>query len=161
MADQYASGFSNPNLPQKALDDKGARVRTTPSIITTAAAVIPANDRILICRIPTNARLVDLGKVSYGAAGGAAAASLGFDHVKMTSGQRTTAAAKLWSAQSIVAAGSRQVMAGVATTDLNKRAWQLAGLSADPGGEFDVVMTITTATANIITVFAEVTFTND
>lgn len=161
MTDYLATTYPDASKPQRPVDEKGARLRTTPVGITTTVAVLAANDRIFLGRVPSNARMVDCGKFSYSAFGGSAAMSLGFYNSKMSSAEATTAAAKLFSAQAVAAAGSRQVMAGVALADLGKRVWQLAGLSSDPGGEMDVVATVTTATAATGTIFAELTFTRD
>ena len=161
MADYYASTFPDPTKPQRVVDEKGARMRLSPIDYTSAAAVLNATDRVLLARVPSNARLVDVGQVTYGAFGGAAAVSIGFDHVKMTAAERTAAASKLWSAQSVAAASSRKLMHAPVLADLPKRAWQLAGLTSDPGGEFDIVLTVTTATASIATLHGEVTHTTD
>ena len=161
MADFYATTYPDPTKAQRLVDEKAARVRISPIDMTTAAAVVATADRLLLCRIPTNARLIDLGQVSYSAFGGAAAINLGFDHPKMTAAERTAAATKLWAAQSIVAAGSRKVMFAQVLADLSKRVWQVAGLASDPGGEIDIVATVTTATAAIGTIHGEVTFTTD
>ncbi len=42
-------------------------------------------------------------------------------------------------------AGSDRVMKSVATASLNKRAWELAGLSSDPGGMLDIIATLKAA----------------
>ena len=114
-----------------------------------------------MARIPSNARLVDIGQVTYGAFGGAAAFNIGLDHEKMSGAERTAAANKLWAAQSVVAAGSRKLMHAPVLADLEKRVWQLAGLTKDPGGEMDVVIAASTVTANIATIHGEITFTTD
>lgn len=162
MTDYYGSTYPNPNNPVRpSVDEKGARLRVTPLDITTTVAAVATTDRLLLGRVPSNARLVDIGQVAYGAFGGAAALNIGFDHPKMTSGERTAAANKLWAAQSIVAAGSRKLMHAVALADWSKRVWQLAGLTADPGGEMDIVAAPSTVTAALGTIHGEATFTTD
>jgi hypothetical protein len=163
MPKYYSSSAPNPAAPLKnSVDLKGCRLRLTPSNVAAADITTMAiNDQIVLARIPSNCRLVDYGKISYGAFGGTSAVSLGFDHAAMTVAERAAAINKLWNAQSIVAAGSRNVMAGVALADLGKRAWQLAGLTKDPGGELDVVMTFTTAGTTAQPINSDVTFITD
>lgn len=147
MADYYGIGFPSPNKLNPQVDFKGANVRATPVAFTSTAFLTTA-DRVLLQRLPSNARLTDVGKITYGAFTGASV-NIGLVHSKMTPAEVTAAAAKLWAAQSIAAAGSRSAMVSVPLADLNKRLWQLAGLTKDPGGEFDIVMVPTVnATAN-------------
>ena len=110
MADIYAETYPDPTKTQKIVDEKYARLRTTPIDLTTTLAVNAISDRLFLGRVPSNARLVDIGQISYGAFGGTAAMNLGFYHPKLTSAENTAAATKLWSAQSIAAASSRKVM---------------------------------------------------
>jgi hypothetical protein len=161
MADFYATTYPDPTKAQRMVDEKAARMRISPIDITTTSAVLAISDRLLLCRIPSNARLIDVGQVSYSAFGGTAAINLGFDHSKMTAAERTAAASKLWAAQSIAAAASRKVMFAQVLADLSKRVWQVAGLASDPGGEIDIVATVTTATVSVGTIHGEVTFTTD
>lgn len=147
-------------LTQQTIDFDNARLRDLPSVFTSTT-ILALNDRLFIGRIPSNARLVDVGKIVYSAFGGSAALNIGFLHSKMTSAERTAAANKLWAAQSIAAAGNRQVMAGVAIGDLAKRVWQLAGMTADPGGDMEVIATVTAAAAANGTLHADITYITD
>lgn len=161
MPNFYASNYPDPTKAiVNAVDQKGARLRSTQTDITPATAPVLA-DVLYLMRIPTNARMIDLGKISYGAFGGTSAVSMGFYHPTMTAAQVTAGSTKLWNAQSIVAAGSRQFMFGVALADLGKRAWELAGLTKDPGGEMDIIMTVSTATTAAARIYGDGTFITD
>jgi hypothetical protein len=161
MADFYGSNYPNPNSPTQVIGDhKGARLRCTASLLTLAAAAA-ANDRVFVARVPSSARMVNIGDVNYAAFGAGCTASLGFFHAKMTAGEATAAKTVLWNAQAVAAAGVRQTMFGVALANLNKRAWQLAGLTADPGGELDIVWTFATASTGAAQAFVETTFVTD
>ncbi len=161
MPNFYGSNYPDPT---KALvnpvDMKGARLRNTQTDVTPAT-IPAAADQIFLCRLPSNARLNDVGKITYAAFGGACAANLGLQHPTMTAAQITAAAAVLWSAQSLVAAGNRQVMFGVTLANLGKRLWELTGLAKDPGGEIDLVLVFTVVAAATGRIYGDVTFTTD
>jgi len=161
MATYYSTGYPDPATPRQVpVDHKGARLRVTPSYSLPGAA--PAlNEKIYLGKIPSSARLLDIGTIKYGAFGGSAAAILGFEHAKMTSAEVTAAKNVLWTASSVVSAGSRSVMASVSLANLQKRAWQLAGLTVDPGGEIDVVLAFSTAAASAVAVQADIVFATD
>lgn len=55
------------------------------------------------------------------------------------------APAVLGAALAMTSAGSKSGVAAVATADLNKRVWELMGLTIDPGQDFDLVGTLAAA----------------
>jgi hypothetical protein len=161
MANLYTTGYQDPaTARQQVRDHKGARLRLSSSYVLPASAPA-ANDIVWLLKLPSNAKLSDLGTIKYGAFGGAAAAHLGFYHAKMTGAEATAANKVLWNAQSIVAAGTRALTAGVSNANLEKRLWQLAGLTADPGGEIDLILTISTVAAAAAALQADAVFVTD
>lgn len=83
-------------------------------------------------KVPSNALLSPAGNLYAPAIAGLTSVSLGFPG----------AASALMNAVNISAGGAFPAMSAVAVTNYTKRAWELAGLSADPGGMLDVILTL-------------------
>ncbi len=161
MANHYFSSYPDPAVPNAvALDTKGGRLRTTPSLKTFAGAIALA-DVLFLGRIPSNARFSQLATLYYTALANSGALNIGLRHPRMTSTEQTNAAAVLWSAQSVSAAGSRKLAHALSLANANKRVWEIAGMAADPGGEFDIVAVCSTATTDAGSIFFENMFVVD
>lgn len=157
---KYGSGYRDPTS-LKAIDaiNRGAEIR-----IIKSKATITNGDGIaskyFLGSVPSNAKINPGGKLYWGAATSVVSADLGFYY---PNGGALILATALIAAQDIHLAGSTDLFgatgSGVATpTNMDKAAWQLAGLTADPGGELDVVLTINNAATATADVFAELSY---
>lgn len=140
---KYGSGYKDPtSLNAIQGVNRAAEIRKIKSK-ATIASTDSSGSKYYLGSVPSNA-LIDPGSTLYfGAATGVTTAKLGFYSPNGGAAVLDTA---LFSAVDIHLAGSTTLFAaansGVATpANMAKPAWQLAGLSADPGGELDVVLT--------------------
>jgi hypothetical protein len=148
MATYYSSSYPDPAAsPAQAKHDvKNARRRAFISIATLLGAVA-INEKIYMGKIPTNVKVSQNGSLQFSDLGTVGTFHLGLEHDKMTATEKTNAKNKLVNATNVnAAAGSVSWIAAVAITDRNKRLWEIAGMTKDPGGEFDLVITAATAT---------------
>lgn len=135
----YGNGYKDPAAinAAKALFAEG-RVR----MITSKVAVAngdSVNSVYNFGKVPSNSVLDPASAIYYTALGAGALMQLGVG----------TSAAALMAAQDVSAAGS-QTIAGkgtVTAANMAKQAWELAGLTSDPGGTLDVYGTLTGAAA--------------
>lgn len=88
--------------------------------------------------LPSSARLLSLSSLAHTAITGLTSL-----HIGLTDGT-TTVAAALASALNVAGAGTKAVNAAVATANLDRRLWQLLGLSADPGRQLEIFVTMNT-----------------
>lgn len=154
---KYGSGYRDPTS-LKAIDaiNRGAEVRVVKSKTTITNGDSIASQYYL-GSVPSNAKPSPGAKLYWGAATGVTSADLGL--AKPNGGAMILQTA-LIAAQDIHLAGSTDLFgatgSGVATpANMDKAYWQLAGLSADPGGELDLVLTINAAATATADVFAE------
>lgn len=111
-----------------------AQVRCIYSKISVANAD-SATSKLYLGRIPSNARILPNSTLYHSAITGLTTLSVGFDN----------AVAALLSAGDVSTAGTKSLVAAVAAGNLGLRAWQQAGLSADPGGLMDIFATMNAA----------------
>lgn len=100
-----------------------------------------AASKYYIGSVPSNA-IIEVGSVLYyEAVTGVNSIDVGFFK---PNGGAVILVNALIAAKDITSAGSVSINAqgAVTTANSNKRAWEMAGLAADPGGELDIVATI-------------------
>ena len=136
---KYGSGYKDP-AAIKAADAifAEASMKAINSQITiTNGDSIASN--YFVGRVPSNAIIAPVAEYRNQAIAGVTSFSLGF----------AAAGAQLVSAVSLAVASALGVgvnaMVAVPLANLNQKAWQLAGLSSDPGGMLDIVATINAA----------------
>lgn len=157
---KYGSGYRDPTS-LKAIDgiQRAAEIRQIKSKATvTNGDSIASSYRL--GSVPTNAKINPGATLYYGAITGVATADLG---LASPNGGAMVLQTALFTGQSLAAGGSVTLAAatgsGIATpANMDKAVWQLAGLAADPGGELDVVLTITAAATATADVFLEGTY---
>lgn len=143
---------SNPSVANTAGEGGPAPLKSIDGWVTTVASS-SVDATYQICRVPSNAKV----KSVYLEAGaqGAGAFDIGVYYATDGEGKQPTALlaaaaisrALFASAVDCASAVTTDVTNESGTYTLDKRTqplWQAAGLSADPGGYFDVVMTVTT-----------------
>lgn len=130
----YGTGYKNP-AALKAVDAILAEAK----VISINSQVAIANgdsigSQYFVGRVPSNAIIKPTSRFDCTAVT-AAAGNLGF----------AAAAAALLAAQTFNAALGASAVAAVSVPNLNTRAWQLAGFTADPGGMLDISLILTAA----------------
>ena len=118
------------------VSNAGGRVRSWVDARSEATAWA-ANDTILMARLPSNAVLLPTGQINFEASGASVTLDLG---IYNQSGKTdiTDDPDALIVGTDISSAGTVQVFTGIAVDNIGKPLWELAGLSADPGVEFDI-----------------------
>ncbi len=91
-----------------------------------------STSKLRIGPIPSSARILPQSTVIHTAVTGVTALDVGFDEN----------ANVLANDLNITSAGTKAMLASVATADLDKQVWQLAGYAADPGKEIWIVATL-------------------
>lgn len=136
MATFYSRGIQNPSLAKSALAIYGGSpIRgIQDNMALTTAMVI--NDTLEFGLIPSSAILLPTSTIVHPNFGASVTMDVGFNE------GGSGFAAKLGSALAMSSAGTKAGMAAVAVGDLGKRAWELAGFSADPRRELKLVGTI-------------------
>lgn len=154
---KYGTGYRDP-ASLKAIDaiNRGAEIRLIKSRATITSGDSIASQYYL-GSVPSNAKINPGAKLYWGAATSVTSADLGFFK---PNGGAVILVNALIAAQDIHLAGSTDLFgatgSGVATpANMDKAAWQLAGLTADPGGELDIVLTINAAATATADVFLE------
>lgn len=126
----------------------------------TAAAADDTSSRYRLCAVPSNA-FVRAVYISSVAQGGSAAVDVGVFRSTVDGGAAVSAAL-FGSAVSLVSVVPRTDVTNESTTYTpalrEQPLWQAAGLSADPGGELDIVLSPTAALTNGGIVSAEVQY---
>lgn len=95
-----------------------------------------ATSRLFLARVPSSARILSQSTLYHEAITGTTSL-----HIGLTDGT-TTVAAALASALNVATAGTKVLNAAVSTANLNRRVWELLGLTADPGRQIDIFATI-------------------
>lgn len=157
---KYGNGYRDPSS-LKAIDGikRGAEVRMIKSKATIANGD-NSGSKYYMGSVPSNAQINPGATLYWGAATGVTSAKLGFYYPNGGAAILDTA---LFSAVDIHLAGSSTMFAaansGIATpANMDKAAWQLAGLSADPGGELDIVLTTAADASAAADLFLEMSY---
>lgn len=154
---KYGSGYKDP-ASLKAIDgvNRSAEVRIVKSLVGITNGDSIAS-KFYLGSVPSNAKPNPGSTLYFGAVTSVTDADLGLAY---PNGGAMIVADCLINGHNISAAGSTTLAAatgsGVATpANMDKTYWQLAGLSADPGGELDLVLTINVAATASANVFLE------
>ncbi len=128
----------------------GGRVRAAMGSGEAAVADLAANDIIVLARIPTNARLMSilLGADNLGAA---LTVDVGvYDPDGTVQDVDEFASAFTLDAAVFGAATNLLYEAAIAQIDGHgERIWERLGLASDPGGDFDIALTVVTSTTPV------------
>jgi hypothetical protein len=139
MATFYSRGIQNPNSIKSALAIYGsAPVRGIQDNIAMTTAMV-VNDTLEFGVLPSTAILLPTSTIVHANLGTSVTMNVGFDD------GGAGFASKLGSALALSAAGTKAGMAAVATADIGKRVWELAGFTADPRRNLRLIGTITGA----------------
>jgi hypothetical protein len=138
-----ASGALDPSNPkQQPLPAEVVDGKVKPLISTQEIVACDATSTVKFGAIPSNARILVQSVVGYDAITGATDFDLGIG--KTDGGVLTVKDADcLIDGADIHTAGSKAI--GVDLASLGKAAWELAGYTADPGGNVDIVGTFNQA----------------
>lgn len=127
----------------------GAHIRRSHGFVTAAAADDTAS-RYKMCRVPTNC-FVSAVLLSSIAQGGSGALNIGV-YRTAADGGAAVSATLFASAVSVVSAVTKSDVTNQSTSytaaKQEQPLWQAAGLSADPGGEFDIMAAPSAALTN-------------
>jgi hypothetical protein len=140
----YGTGYKNPTSPHAIAGVlRAAEVRRINSVIqiTTGDS---ANSIHRVGSAPSDA-IIDPRSRYYHEATGLTDFDVGIYH---PNGGAVISADCLVNGDDVSAAGDESVLKSVATANLNKRLWEIAGLSSNPGGELDIVATQKAGTAD-------------
>ena len=155
---KYGTGARDP-ASLKAQDgvNAAAEIRKIKSKVTITNGDSIASKYVL-GSMPSNALIEPGSKLYFGAATSVTDADLGFYY---PNGGAVIVADCLINGHDIHTAGSTDLAgatgSGVATpANMAKPAWSLAGLSSDPGGNFDLVLTINAAATATADVFCDI-----
>jgi hypothetical protein len=128
---KYGDGYPAPGGQSVQSIDAEAQVRCIYSKISVAN-LDSATSKLYLGRIPSNARILPNSTLYNSAITGLTTLDVGF----------SGAVAALLAAGDVSSAGTKSLVAAVAAGNLGRRAWQHAGLTADPGGLLDVFATM-------------------
>ncbi len=135
----YSRGIQNPNTAKSALAIYASSpVRGMQDAISMTTAMV-VNDVIEFGMIPSSAILLPTSTIVHAGLGSSVTMNVGF--AEGGSGF----ASKLGSALALATAGTKAGLAAVATADLGKPVWQIAGFTADPRREIKMQGIITGA----------------
>lgn len=133
----YGTGYKNPTSLQavNAVYAESQPKRINSQITITNGDSIAST--YFVGRVPSNAIIDPRSLIVYAAITSVTSMHLGF----------AASTAALVSAKDISSAGNGTLLSiGTLTTaNMNKRAWELAGLTTDPGGFLDIIATINVA----------------
>jgi len=139
---KYAQGYPDPaTFKQPLAIYRGNPIRAIVGSFQLTAAD-SATSVVYLGKIMSSAILLPIGLITHGAATGLTSGSLGF----------STAANALINAQSFAAASTKNPLLSVATADLVKQAYLLAGYTTNPAKELALIFTCNTdvtATADV------------
>ncbi len=126
-------------LPDKTVaKPERADVRQQHGVLRTSCFVADiangdsATSTIVVARLPSHARIHRASAIHHGAITGLTDVDIGV----------AEAPACIVDGVSLATAGTKPGASGIAIADLHKPLWQLAGLSADPQREVEVLMTL-------------------
>jgi hypothetical protein len=128
---KYGDGYPSGGLTAVESINAEAQVRCIYSKISIANGD-SATSKLYLGRIPSNARILPNSTLYHSAITTLASLDVGF----------AAAVAALLAAGDVTTAGSKSLVAAVATGNLGRRAWQHAGLALDPGGLMDIFATM-------------------
>jgi hypothetical protein len=138
MPNQFTVAYPDPNslnpIPRTEFKQGTRRGIIAPFVLLTTTVV---GEFVLLARIPSAAIILPTSRFDHAAAGGATTLDLGFLNETPVGAVNCLAAA-----QSIVAAGTKAAMASVVVANLGRRAWELAGLSANPNREMELAFRV-------------------
>jgi hypothetical protein len=117
------------------LQVRGPGTITLDSTYSVPASTVVGHE-IVFARIPTNARINGLSRVYNDALGAAVTLSIG---LKAVQGNFTTSNTAVSTAFAVATANVIGTLPITDHTSLGRFAWELLGLSADPGGFADVI----------------------
>lgn len=144
----YGKGVKNPSaipLPEAVFAEGNVHVASSGSITITNGDSI--NSLVYLARVPSNAILLPLSTLLHGAVTGVSDFDIG-----LYKDGALVDVDILADGLTLASAGSKNVLASVATGAIGQRVWELAGAAYDPGSFYDIVGTLkaaATATAVI------------
>ena len=154
---KYGSGYRDPTS-LKAIDaiNRGAEIRVVKSLVSITNGDSAAS-QYRLGSVPSNAKPSPGAQLYCGAVTGVTSADLGLAY---PNGGATILQTALFSGQTLATAAAISLFAATGSAlaslaNIDKPYWQLAGLTSDPGGELDLVLTINAAATATATVFAE------
>jgi hypothetical protein len=121
---------TNPPQPPDAVDSEGKMHSVNGSIVVTNGD--SSGSKYYLGRVPSHSRIAPNSWLYFAALTGVTSAHVGF----------ANSANALLNAADLHLAGNIRLTTDVEVANLGKRAWELAGLTADPGGMLDVILTI-------------------
>ncbi|MBN9000358.1 MAG: hypothetical protein J0H54_13515, partial [Rhizobiales bacterium] len=132
---KYGNGYPAPGalVAVDALDAE-ASVKCIYSKISIANGD-SANSKLYLGRVPSNARILPSSTLYHEGVTSVNDFDVGFDND----------ADALVDGADISTAGTKSLVSAIATGNLGKRAWEMAGLASDPGGRLDVFATMKVA----------------
>lgn len=149
---------ASPSVLSNSRISKAQLFETIGTLETSAADNIAS--KYILCSIPSNARVADV-FLSCDALGGTSAADVGLYQTTVNGGA-VVDADFFASAVSLVSALTKSNVtheSGVyGIEDAEQPVWQALGLSLDPRIDYDVVVTVTTATTNAGTVTLQIQY---
>lgn len=141
VVQKYGKSYKNPSLIALALAVFGeGQMR---SIVTGSIAVANGdsiNSEIFFGKLPSNAILLPISTVYHGGLTGVTDFDIGLKRDGVLVDIDCYA-----DGLNLTSAGTKSGTAALATGSIGRRAWEVAGLSSDPGGEFDLVGTFKAA----------------
>ena len=155
MPNQFTVGYPDANslnpIPRTEFRNANLRSIIVPFTLLTTTIV---GELAFVAKIKSEAIILPSSQFIHGAAGGTTTIDLGFANETPAGAINCLAAA-----QSIVAAGTKSAMASVTTPNLGRPCWQLAGLTANPAREMELVFRVQTAAPTAATaIFAAIHF---
>ena len=131
---KYGDGYPSGGLTAVESINAEGQVRQIYSKISVANAD-SATSKLYLGRIPSSARILPNSTLYHSAITGLTTLDVGFN----------AAVAALLAAGDVSTAGSKSLVGAVVAGNLGRRAWQHAGLAADPGGLMDIFATMNAA----------------
>lgn len=145
---KYGNGYPVPGaLTLVSAVDAEASVRVIYSKISVANGDSIAS-LLYLGRVPSNARILPNSTFYYSAITGLNSLDIGF----------AGAVNALVAAKDVTAAGNASLVSAITAGNLGKKAWEMAGLAADPGGLIDVFATMNAAATAAGTIEAFIHF---
>lgn len=145
---KYGTGYKDPTAVKMI---EAVFAEATERSINSQLAVASgdsATSILYVGKVPSNALISPRSQVFGPAVASLTDFSLGF----------AGAPKALMSSVDIHAGGAFSAVSAVGIANYTKRAWQLAGLSSDPGGTLDIFATLGADAAGAATIHAEVLF---
>lgn len=135
---KYAKSVKDPAsiaLPPAAFSEgKVVCISTGPIAIANGDST---NSKIYLGRLPTSAIVLPQSILYHGAVTGVTDFDIGLEKDGVLVDIDVLA-----DGLTLASAGNKQVTAALATGQIGRRLWEVAGLSNDPGGEYDIIGTL-------------------